>query len=253
MLATLKYYLTVWLYRLKGFIFKGDLHSLISTFVIYFGGIMVYEITIKFCPNLHNFHGFSRKDFISFWTSFTGLLLAFLVLLKVNNQKTNTGKDFIDMISGELSLLKKGQMMTIITPNLNIGSYLFRGESSYEIALRNALKRDVKVHFISLAIDINYLKKYPNEISEKLSFLKEGSKYNSPQLTYIYIRYLSSATNSKTKESLLSRFKSIFNNKKDDIINLCEITYNELTEILNHPNTKYTHCDSKFIDKKLVE
>lgn len=220
-------------FRFKNSFFKSDLSVTIWTFIIlYLGGIALYFLLILIGKKYPLFHAWSFETFIGVWTSFISLILTYVVLLKINLQKTQTGKDFIEILIGNLSLTSKNEKFTIITPNINIASYIYKHEfNRYLNAVNRALEKGVKIEFLSLGLDNEYLKKaneiiLQNDSSSITKYFKEGSDNNSPMLSYLYSRY-----QDKMKQQdyyyTLKTISEISNQDNTTIINLKEAFTNE--------------------------
>jgi len=196
------------------------------------GGIALYFLLILIGKKYPLFHAWSFETFIGVWTSFISLILTYVVLLKINLQKTQTGKDFIEILIGNLSLTSKNEKFTIITPNINIASYIYKHEfNRYLNAVNRALEKGVKIEFLSLGLDNEYLKKaneiiLQNDSSSITKYFKEGSDNNSPMLSYLYSRY-----QDKMKQQdyyyTLKTISEISNQDNTTIINLKEAFTNE--------------------------
>lgn len=125
-------------------------------------------------------------DFISLWLGVCGVTFAILVMLNINIKKTKTGSDFLHLITSELSSLKEGETITIITPNINIGAYYYRDESKFIKNVEDARRRGVTVKFITLTLLSEDLDKCINSNTPQM--IMEGC--GSGQLKYLYDRYI---------------------------------------------------------------
>ena len=240
------------LFWIKNIFFKNDLSTFFWSTLLYICGILLYWLSVLLGKLVVLFPLLPFSTFLSIWTSFVGMFLAFLVMLNINNQKTSTGRDFIDLISFELYNLKKDERMFILSPNINIGSYLFRGESIFDTAIKKALSKGAKIHFITLALDRDYLNKFEKtRPDKKLTFFKNGSLFKSPQLTFIYERYLHKMVNTNDNETpFLKRFSSKKTSRNP--YEVAKTSHQELLEILNSQNAEFTFCDDRFKDKSWV-
>lgn len=179
------------IFSIKEKFFQDDLKTTKYTFLLFFLGIIIYvfyRLLIFFiCKNPLPISIF---NFFSSWISLIGMLLAFLVMLKINLKKTETGKDFISLLTYEISKLSKDNEITILSPNMNIGSYKNNKDNLSLIALMKALQKGVKVSFITLKIDKDQLDKAKDiqDKDEKLEFMKNAEG----QLSFIYNRYINS-------------------------------------------------------------
>ena len=141
-------------FKLKKRFFSSDLSVILYTLSLYTIGILIYAIFV-FSPWM--LFPFPPWDFFTiflpFWTTICGFLLTVLVLLKINIQKTETGKEFLDILLHELTRTSSGEQFSIITPNINMGQFAY--PDGFEItkkSLFGASKRGVKIRFITLGI-----------------------------------------------------------------------------------------------------
>jgi hypothetical protein len=243
---------------LKDKFFENDISAFYWSFGVFFIPIILYKIPYWICSKF-GFCFFPYLEFSTFvgiWASTIGSFLAFLVMLNINNKKTKTGTDFIQLISNELYTLKKNEEITIITPNINIGSYKYKGESLYEVALKKAIKRGVIIKFITLKLSKVYLSNGLSiEGAEMVTFLKSGSTHDSDQLLYIYDRYIKKYENEEKNEpiSWLLRIKSFFSKRPPSAISISSMTIKELYDISSKTNIILKEIDkSKFEDVGLV-
>lgn len=237
------------LYKLKNSFFENDVSAFKWTSFVYITPIVIYLFLHKVC-DIFNICWWSSdlklKEFISILTTIIGAFLAFLVMLNINNKRTKTGSDFIQLISNELYSLSNGEEITIISPNMNIGSYLYKGESMFEVAIKRAAEKGVIIKFITYGLDINYLKEcLKAKGADQIAFLKKALYNSSPQLTYIYDRYICKLEDEETNNT----FK-VFRRKKETAISVSSITIKELSDLVNTENIKILiNCQPHVFDK----
>lgn len=244
------------LYRLKNNFFENDVSAFKWTCIVFSVPILAYFLFHIACSSF-NICWWSSSlntwEFIGFWTTITGTFLAFLVMLNINNKRTKTGSDFIQLISNELYSLTKGEVITIISPNMNIGSYLYKGESMFEIAIEKAINRGIKVRFITLGLDENYLSKCKKDDGgDIINSLKMGctAANKSPQLKYIYDRYVKKIEEEE-KNKILKRVRRT----RETAISISSMTIDELYKLITNPNIEIlVHCRSEqdFLEIGLV-
>jgi len=193
---------------------------IVLTLGILFFGLIFYKLGKLIGLRYSFLPDYGIHEFLTIWISFTGLLLTVLVLFKVNLQKTKTGEDFIDLLIGEMSLLKSNDKITIISPNINIGAFQYKTRFGVIIeAFRRAKKRGVLIEFISLGIDDHYLASYSTSQittgTDARNFFIEGLNNRSPLLKYLHDRYEDGAT----KED----FDTFINQIQDVKLTICSI------------------------------
>jgi hypothetical protein len=94
--------------------------------------------------------------FFPFWVSFEGLLITFLVSLKLSFENAEDEVDFIDFLSIELYRAPKNKPFTVIIPNINLGQYNNSEEfEKLKSGLKEAIRKKVVLEFITPNIDAN--------------------------------------------------------------------------------------------------
>lgn len=250
----MKLWLTYFLFKIKDWFFKNDISTFTSVAIFYLGGVLIYWIGRYVGYYYQSFFELDFTAFLSIWSSSVGAALAFFVMLNINNEKTSTGRDFIDLLSTEIYRLKKDEEITIISPNINIGSYKYRGESIFEKAVKYSVAKGAKIHFITLAIDPEYLRRADLlESSNRVNFIKEGKKHNCYQLEFIYKRYIKIAEEKEDELDDKSFLHKLFR-RKDELTasQLARFTIQELKYFILQDNITFTHCDDRFKDDNLV-
>lgn len=238
--------------------FENDISAFKWTFCIFIIPLILYEVPFKICSKWSICYFDNSIDFISFlalWATVVGMFLAFLVMLNINNKRTKTGSDFIQLISNELHKLKNSEEITIISPNINIGSYKYRGESIFEVALKKAINRGVKVKYITLGLDNAFLKAIDVENYSDSFINAESNK--SPQLKYIYDTYIHPAKVNeidagKSKSPGL-HLKNLFKRSPNMTSQaIASMTIEELKDLIDKIEIIY-HCKYKeFIESNLI-
>jgi len=124
----------------------------------------------------------------------TGVIFTIIVLLAIKPKRTQFGNEFIDILIEEINVLKKDQEITVIAPNINIGTttYPFYLKNLIEV-LQKAKERGVKVVFKSYSLKEDYLNTFilnaNNLIGDYINFYTEGKNNESDMLNYLYGLY----------------------------------------------------------------
>jgi len=250
----MKLRITSLLFKIKDLFYKNDISTFYSTFVLFISGISIYWLL-----RLIGYYWFSIAEltfipFLSIWASFTGMLLAFFVMLSINNEKTSSGRDFIDLISTELYRLKKDKEITILSPNINIGAYRYRGESIFDKAIRKACNSGARIKFITLAINKELFPE-PQQInhSDRVNFIKNGKDNKSFQLSFIYDRYIKTIEEAEDEEmSFVQKLNPWYKGNELSVSSIAKNTIEELHWFINEPNIEIIHCDERLDNEKLV-
>lgn len=124
----------------------------------------------------------------------TGVIFTIIVLFAIKPKRTQFGNEFIDILTEEINVLKKDQEITIISPNINIGTttYPYYLKNLIE-AIQKAKERGVRVVFKSNSLKVDYLNtfvsKADSKIGDHINFYSAGKDNESYMLNYLYGLY----------------------------------------------------------------
>ncbi len=124
----------------------------------------------------------------------TGVIFTIIVLFSINPRGTQFGNEFIIILIDEINSLKTGEEITIISPNINIGTTTYQSLlSSLTNAIVKAKARNVTVTFKTLELDEAYLNTFvstdKSKIGDYTNFYAAGKVNKSEMLTFLYESY----------------------------------------------------------------
>ena len=179
------------LFRLINNIRRNNTSVIKWLIFIFLGLLFIYFLLYLQSSNFPvswSFEFWEPKVAIPSFVTITGLFFTIIVLFTIVPKGTQTGDQFLYLLINEIDSLKKNEEITIISPNINIGTTTYKTLLETLInSIMKAKNRGAKVSFITKSLSAQYLNSFTKDdkISTYSSFYVNGSSNDSEMLTFL--------------------------------------------------------------------
>lgn len=218
-----KYY-KKWYHSFDGFLFRLTNNirrrntSVIKWLIfIFFGFLFIYFLLYLhsiYFPVSWGSELWEPEVAIPAFITTTGLFFTIIVLFTIVPKGTQTGDQFLYLLINEIESLKKNEEITIISPNINIGTTTYKTLLETLInSITKAKGRGAKVLFITKSLSIQYINSFAKDdkISTYSNFYENGSLNNSDMLTFLSDSFNKHRASNEDYENTIEHLKTLVN------------------------------------------